>query len=270
MPIATNDLAAAGARPPSRIAKQQGNSSPQWGTSWAISGAPGVGSYDTTLNGVTLDGSTTGAMARANPASGNAYIYSLEGWVANSTAPFCMVLDRLWHNGGITITSTSAQTITSPTWPSRCPTSATDDTPSTGGHGVFLALETSSSVTSITQTVSVSYTNSAGTAGRTATNVQAISVAYGGGSFIPIGLQAGDVGVQSVQSLTLASSWISGTINLVAYRIVGTLAFPGNQPGRLDWYGAGSQRVYDNSCLFLASYIATNHYPVMTITETHG
>lgn len=267
MPIATNDLAAAGARPPTPIVKASGATA-TWASLWGQGGSPVTGVFDTTLNGVTLDGTTTGAVTRVNPASGSAYLYSLSGTYGSTVQGALFIVDRIWHNGGFTITSTSAQTITSPTWPSRCPTSATDDTPSTSGHGVLLAVEVSAAAGAATPVITVSYTNSAGTASRTGTSILTSPSSPGLGTWLPIGLQSGDVGVQSVQSLTLSASWISGTINLVAYRIIGVAPI-----GRVDWYTAGSGRIYDNSCL--AFVIATNGgtaapNPSFTLTETHG
>jgi len=99
---------------------------------WGVAGIPGAGSYDTTLNGVTL--SSTSAMVNGqipftDPSSGNSYLSRLVG---GATQYGTLVLaDRLWHNGGYTITSTSAQNSTTPTWPARC----ADGT--TNGDGVF-------------------------------------------------------------------------------------------------------------------------------------
>lgn len=111
---------------------------------WSLGGMPGAGAFDNTLNGVVLSSSSAvpnGAIPHIDPASNNAYLAYLE---AQATQPgVLMLLDRLWHNGGFTITSTSAQNITSPTWPSRCPTSGIDQTPSTNGLGVQLAVEVS-------------------------------------------------------------------------------------------------------------------------------
>src|SRR5215471_6060570 len=82
----------------------------------------GGGTPDTTLNGVVLSstgGVVAGQIFHMDPPGGtNAYLARFEASAA--TVPFyAAICDRLWHNGGITITSTSAQTIMSPTWPAR-------------------------------------------------------------------------------------------------------------------------------------------------------
>jgi hypothetical protein len=72
------------------------------------------------------------------------------------------------------------------------------------------------------------------------------------GVFYPIGLAAGDVGVRSVQSLTLSVSWASGTIHLVAYRPIARLDLAsGNVGSSLDAVTGGMPRLFDNSVPFL-------------------
>ena len=129
-----------------------------------------------------------------------------------TSAGTLVLADRLWHNGGFTITSTAAQTVTSATFPAR------DANGSTNGEGVLLGLEISAAAGAAAPTITVSYTNQDGTSGRTGTNSVATANSPSAGAFFPIGLQAGDRGVRSVQSLTLSASWVSGTMNLVAYR----------------------------------------------------
>jgi hypothetical protein len=236
---------------------------------WGVAGSPGAGAFDTTLNGVTLDSTATGAIPRANPASGKAYVFGLSANAGTNGAAQSGVfwlIDRLWHNGGFTITATTAQTIVSPTWPSRCPTSAIDDTPSTGGYSVLLGLEVSVATGAGTPTATISYTNSAGTAGRSGAMIAAGQASSPAQSFYPIGLQAGDTGVRSVQSLTLSATWTSGTINLVAYRILGAVsALSVGMLSQADWYALGSQRIYDGACL---SFLYNS--PAASITGLSG
>ena len=243
---------------------------------WGVAGSPAAGSYDSTLNGVTLDSTATGAIPRSNPASGKAYVASLSANAGTNGAAqsgIFWLIDRLWHNGGFTITSTAAQTIVSPTWPSRCPTSATDDTPSTSGYSVLLGLEVSATTGAGTPTATISYTNAAGTSGRSGAMIAAGVASSPNQSFYPIGLQAGDTGVRSVQSLTLSATWTSGTMNLVAYRVLAAISAASvGLLSQADWYALGSQRIYDGSCL---SFLYNS--PVASIaglsgqfTETQG
>ncbi len=213
---------------------------------WSLAGAPGAGGYDTTLNGVVLSSSSSlvaGQIPHYDPASGNSYLAYLQAMATQ--AGTLLLLDRLWHNGGFTITSTAAQSITSPTWPARCPTSGTDDTPATTGLGVMLAVEVSAATGAGTPTITVSYTNQAGTAGRTATNIIGTVATSAIGATYLLGLQAGDTGVRSVQSLTLSATWTSGTINLVAYRQLASLPLQALIPNAIDSLTGAGTRLYN-------------------------
>lgn len=235
---------------------------------WSLGGNPGAGSFDSTLNGVTLSSTSSqvaGQLRHVNPGSGNAY---LAGFSAISTqAGLLMLCDRIWHNGGFTITSTSAQNITSPTWPAR------DNSGSTNGDGVILGMEISSTVGAATPTITVAYTNQDGTGSRSATNSFAAASGAAACSFFPIGLQAGDTGVRSVQSVTLNASWVSGTMNLVAYRVLATVPLSGTYvPNGVDSLTGGFSRIYDGAVPFLIFIpsTTTNSNLSGTYQETHG
>lgn len=276
MAITTIDGALAGMRPPMFFSKAVTATlvAGRPASLWSLAGSPGAGSFDTTLNGVTLSSTSAlvnGQIPHYNPASGNAYLARFAA-KANQ-AGVVMLMDRLWHNGGFTITSTAAQNITSPTWPSRCPTSGTDDTPATTGHAVMLAVEVSAATGAGTPTITISYTNQAGTASRSATNIIATVASSAIGATYFIGLQAGDTGVRSVQSLTLSATWTSGTINLVAYRLITSVtcgaAFV---DGEADILTGGRPILYDGTVPWLVfqpnTTTASNISGVYQ--ETHG
>lgn len=220
MTITTLAAAIEGLRPSYPIIKSiPGNHSiGVFGTLWNLSPQPPLGSYDATLDGVALTAPVTGAIPWTDPDGSNrAYLGRLE--ITPSRADIGVVVpailaDRLWHNGGIDVTSTSAQSITSPTWPAR------DEVGQANGRGVFLALEVSAAMGAATPTITVEYTNSDGVAGRTGTNIFPAPSSAAAETTLLISLQAGDRGVRSVQSITLSASWLSGTINLVAFRPV--------------------------------------------------
>lgn len=276
MAITTLDGVVAGMRPPMFFSKAVTATlvAGRPASLWALGGAPGAGSFDTTLNGVTLSSSSAlvnGQIPHYDPVSGNSYLARLSA--SATQAGKLLLLDRIWHNGGYTITSTAAQNSTTPTWPSRCPTSGTDDTPATTGHGVMLAVEVSAATGAGTPTITISYTNSAGTAGRTATNIIATVATSAIGATYFIGLQAGDVGVRSVQSLTLSATWTSGTINLVAYRVLAELELPGNfVPNALDALTSGMPRIYNGTVpwVVFVPNTTTATYVSGTYVETQG
>lgn len=255
MAISSLDGAVAGMRPPMFFAKSATATlvAGRPASLWSLGGAPGAGAFDATLNGVVLSSSSAlvaGQLPHYDPASGNSYLARLSA--SATQAGKLLLLDRIWHNGGYTITSTSAQSITSPTWPSRCPTSGTSDTPATTGQGVLLAVEVSAAVGAGTPTLTASYTNQAGTSGRTATNIIATVASSAIGAVYFLGLQAGDTGVRSVQSLTLSATWTSGTINMAAYRMLAEMELPGAFiPNAIDALTSGMPRIYDGAVPWL-------------------
>lgn len=246
MAITTLDGTIAGMQPPLWFAKNVTGTmvaGRPWSL-WALAGAPGAGAFNATLNGVTLTAPQNGQIPFTDPSSGNAYLARLQGQV---TIPgTLLLLDRIWHNGGYTITSTSGQNSTSPTWPAR------DNAGATSGDGILLAVEVSATTGAGTPTLTVIYTNQAGTGSRTATNIIPTVASSAAGSFYMLGLAAGDTGVRSVQTLTLSATWTSGTINLVAYRIIASLEITAaNTPNALDPITGGFPRLYNGSVPFM-------------------
>lgn len=246
MAITTLDGALAGMQWPRPFAKAVTGTmvaGRPWST-WALAGNPGAGAYDTTLAGVALTSSTAGCLNFVNPVSGNSYLARLS---ASATIAGTLILcDRLWHNGGFTITTTTAQTVNSATLPAR------DNTGTTDGAGVLCGIEVSAACGAAAPAPTISYTNSANTGSRSAGLAFATANSPAAGSFFPFGLQAGDLGIRSIQSLTLGTSWVSGTINLVMYRPLAYLELTGAfVPNALDALTSGFPRIMDSSCLFL-------------------
>lgn len=249
MPISTLDQATAGAQWPRQFGKAVTPTlvagRPQ--SLWALAGNPGAGAFDATLAGVALSSTAAqvnGQIPFTNPVSGNSYLHRLQG---QATIPGTLMLcDRLWHNGGFTITSAIAQTVNSAAFPAR------DVNGSVNGEGVLLGLEISAAAGAAAPTITVGYTNSANVASKSAANYIATANSPAAGSFFPIGLQAGDIGVRSIQTLTLSASWLSGTMNLVAYRVLAMLELTGsNVPNAIDFLTGGSVRMMDGSVPFL-------------------
>ena len=212
-------------------------------TYWGVAGVPGAGTWDNTLNGVVLSSTSApvlGQLHCTDPVSGNQHLSTV---VASATQSGTLwILDRLWHNGGITITSTSSQSITSPTWPAR------DDNGATLGDGLLCGVEVSSATGAGTPTITIGYTNSANTSGRTATNWVPTVASSIAGTFYPVGLQSGDKGIRSIQSITLSATWTSGTINVVVYRILGMILI--NQPsggGMVDGITGGLGQMFNGT-----------------------
>lgn len=207
-----------------------------------LGGNPGAASAPTPgLAGAALT-TYTGQLPYNNSGGSECRLSRLQGSV--TTAGTLLLCDRLWHNSGITITQITAHTINSVAWPER------DRAGSTNGEDVLIGVEVSAATGAGTPTLTIGYTNSAGTASRTATNINAAVASSAIGAFYPIGLQAGDVGVRSVQTFTLSATWTSGTIHLVAYRVLARLELD-RLAGAVDALTGGLAKAYDNTVPFL-------------------
>lgn len=188
-----------------------------------VSGMPGAWS-----NGAPgLSGRATDGLTLAD--SGSIYIrassapYSyLRGFTASSSvACGVFLIDILWANSGVSATTTTAQTITSVSWPAR------DINGLTLGEGVevgvlFIATATNAAITNTT----MNYTGSNGATNQTAT-ISSVSGNSVVGSLYPFQLAAGSDGVRGIQSLTLGTTYTTAnSICLIAFRRLALLTNP--------------------------------------------
>ena len=203
----------------------------------AVAPSPGIG-------GAVLT-TYSGQIPFANPGAGNTYLSRFQGQATQ--AGTLLLCDRLWHNSGITITSTSLQSFTgSAQIPAR------DATGTNAGVQVYAGVEVSVATGSGTPTLTLTYTNSSGTGSKTSTNTVATVATSIAGTFYPIGLAAGDVGIQKADGITLSATWTSGTIHVVLYRILARLELTGaNVPNAIDALTSGFTRLYDNTVPFI-------------------
>lgn len=210
-------------------------------------GFPGAATAPTGLNGTAL---TSYAGQIPFPAAVSGDFVELAGFDATQGGSVggVWLLDRLWHNGSISSTTTTAQNITHPGLPAR------DRSASSNGDGVFLAMEVSTTTGngSPVTTITASYTDSAGNAGNTA-SITSFPTTAVAGTWVPFNLAAGDTGVRTVESLTLGTSLVSGTVHLVMFRpiafiplaIAGVGASMAPMPPRRMWDSSVPMMVYD-------------------------
>jgi hypothetical protein len=203
-----------------------------------VPGTPG-------LAGRVTDGMTTtdaGCLPLWTPTGS---LYLTASYILPSVAETVMIADVLWVNSGLVVTTTTAQTVNSVTLPAR------DLNGSTNGEGVAIGIIVTTATTNAAAitNMTVSYTNSDGTAGRTATlaSFAATSVV---GSFYIFQLASGDKGVRSIQSVTLGTSLVTGAVSLVMYKpakLMGSaLANTASPPF---FQGNPGSRLYTGSCL---------------------
>ena len=210
---------------------------------WAV-GTPGV-------NGRVTDGTTVadyGCIPIPNAATGANYLTALE--MASSINHTNDFFDVLWVNTGLVVTTTTAQAITTPTLPAR------DINGTTVGEGCTIALlvTTVSTNAAANAGITVTYTNSKGVGSRVATlsaiagsQLPATAVV---GTIIWFQLAAGDTGVQSIQSITLTTTLLTGAISLMICRDISTIGTAVVNVSTPKLIGSPGIRLYNGTCLF--------------------
>lgn len=241
MAITTLDQLLAGLQPSLPFIKATAScTAGTWQTLWYVAGRPAAGSGPASLASATLDSTTTGALSFTNPSSGRlSYLARL--FASSAQIGTLMVYDRLAHYGFANATA--------PPYVMSSPVSA----PSARGGVGELWLEAPTAYTSGAATVAVSYTNQAGTTGRTVT--AAAPGTCTANAMFPLLLQSGDTGAKSVASVTVGSANLagSGTSNIVILRRLAEIPVgTANLGNTLDALALGFQQVYDSSCLAFA------------------
>ena len=252
MAITTEDGVVAGLKPPVRFQKASftGEAAGYFHDLGVVAGQPGTRILGAPgMAGATVAfGALGGDLNWSNPASGNAYLAKLSVSVGANLVGF-LLWDLLWYQSGIAETTTTAQTVNSVAWPAR------DRNGSTNGDGieVWMHCTTVTGNAGAIANTSYSYTNQAGTAGRSANLVSSWPITGVAGTVVPFGLQGSDVGVRSVQSVTLGTSYVSGQVELFAVRPVAFVPFVGATSGMLlDWAQLGFPQLYNDSSLYMA------------------
>jgi hypothetical protein len=159
---------------------------------WQYDGQPAGGSAPGAVAAPTR--ATAGAIGQANPGGGRQKWLTYACALSNQGGAL-QLYDRLLHISSLSGTVATAQTVGGAL------------TRSTGGAGNEIWVEIYSQIGSSAVGVTASYTNQAGTSGRT---TQATAIGSTGfreaQRVIKLPLQAGDTGVQAVASVTLAGT----------------------------------------------------------------
>lgn len=246
MAITTLDGAIAGMKPPAYFAKALSGTlvAARPFSPFYLAGSPGAAVAPTPgIAGVAL--TSYAGQIPIPAASTNTHLARFSG-VSSAQPGMLLLCDRLWHNSGIVVTTTTAQTINSAAWPAR------DRNGTTNGDDVLVGLEVSTVTGAGASVISISYTDSGNTAGNTGSALIPYVAASAAGTFYPFSLAAGDSGVRSIQSYTSTVSMTSGTVHLVAYRVLATLELPAaGIPNAVDALTSGMPRCYDTTVPFL-------------------
>ena len=216
---------------------------------------PNAGAIPTTP--VACNANTAGAILAEPRLSSltNAYFIAQLELASFANAFTSLVLiDRLSHQGGLSGAATAVQT-------ANLPTAALPRY--TDGEGVMAAIEIYVALGTLAQTVTVSYTNQAGVAGRISKPVVIGAASDNAvGRFIPIPLQDDDTGLRSVESVTPSSSTgAAGNYGITLYKPLMLIPNISNQVHAMQQrclnpfvggYGC-SPEIIDDACLaFLA------------------
>lgn len=249
--------------PPAGLGAYTGNSFPfmKTGTAADVAGCwyctakdagfPGAWSPGTPgINGRVTDGTTAadnGCIPIKNPSVGANYLTEIQ--MASSVNHAHLFFDCLWVNSGIAVTTTTAQAITTPSLPAR------DINGTTNGEGCMIGLlvTTANTNAAAIANTTISYTNSDGVAGRTATlsaiagsQIPATPVI---GTIVWFNLAAGDKGVRSIQSITLGTSLAAGAVSLMIARDIAMIGTTIPNVSAQKIIGAPGIRLYNGTCM---------------------
>ena len=221
-------------------------------------GAPGAWLPGTPgLNGRNTNGTLSadaGCISAGTPSSGANYIRDIS--ISASVAGTFILADVLWVNSGLVVTTTTAQAITQPTLPAR------DNLGTTNGHGIGAGLLVTTATTNaaVINNITLQYTNSNGVAGRTGTMSYPATAVIG--TFVPFQLAQGDIGIRSIQSITLGTSLTAGAVSLICFNFLAISPVPLANVGSLAFQRKLDLKLNNEHCLlpfWLASTtIATN------------
>ena len=207
---------------------------------WAI-GTPG-------LSGRATDGTTAAdnGCIRVPTATGANYLTYASLTPSVVCAPW--LFDVLLVNSGIVVTTLTAQTLNTVALPAR------DATGTTNGEGVWAGLLVATTTTNVAvnSTMTITYTNSDNVGSRTGivSTAAPFPITAVLGTVVWFQLQAGDKGVRSVQSITLAVSLGAGAVSLIlAKPIFSQAALVANVGGAVTPPSNPGTRLYNGSCL---------------------
>jgi hypothetical protein len=218
------------------------------------SGAPGAWSPGTPgINGRNTSGSTiadSGCVFAGNPTTGQNYIRNIA--MAASQPGMFILADVLWVNTGLVVTTTTAQAITQPTLPAR------DNLGTSNGFGVGAGILVTTATTNASAigNITIIYTNSNGVTGRIGTMASFPATAVVG-TFVPFQLGSGDVGVRSIQSITIGTSLVTGAISLVCFNFLATSPITLANVGSTGFQARLDLKLNNDHCL-LPFWLASN------------
>ena len=213
-----------------------------------LNGNPGAGTLagTSTASGVVPTDATAGCpVINAFGATNVGYLTRVD--LASPLASRLAIFDMLFKAGAYAFTAGTTSLSAQPSFLGRCPDGV--------GNGNEIWIEVSTAfVTGTAWQVQVTYTNQAGTTGRTsiisaAQNAAALTL----GKMFQIALQAGDSGVRTIESVIVTNggtAMTAGAFNVLVLRpLWNNRVTVANGGGVDDWFKTGAPIVYEDSAL---------------------
>lgn len=171
------------------------------------------------------------------------YLTRAEAW-CNLAHPL-MIIDRLYHKSGLDGTLATAQAIANGAYPRA-------DANLLNGVGVMLAVVRFAAVGATQVNVQASYTNELGVAGRTTPAVPFFVASNVNYEMRILPWQSGDMGIRSVQSVTLsATTGTAGNFGVVLFKPICSFTLPPTNPVTYDALALGMPVVDDDAVWML-------------------
>jgi hypothetical protein len=220
-----------------------------WKTGVATIPAPGLTPATAGAGGTSYNRLSESGAAIPIP-SGALRLAALRASLDSTQEATLMLVDRLVACSGLALNVLTPQTVTLPTLPRH-----------TDGKGVFAAIELYTVAAVASSSYTLSYTNQDGTSGRTTGTIVDPFVASAGnqvGNVRIFGLQAPDMGVKTVNTLTLSagSHSTAGDLGVTLFRpisvfTVGPTTEVSNRLKPRDWLDMALAEVQSDACLSL-------------------
>jgi len=213
-----------------------------------LAGSPGAGvlAGTSTANGVVPTAATAGAPL-INAFGGGAVGYLSGVEISSTVVSRVNIYDLVFKAGAYAFTAGTTALSAQPSFASRMPGA------NYGGTEIWVQVSTAF-VTGTSWQVQVTYTNQAGVAGRTTVvSAAAAAAALSLGKEFLLALQAGDSGVQKIESVIVTNggtAMTAGAFNvLVRRRLLSTRIATANGTTKLDLFGTGMPVVHSDSCI---------------------
>lgn len=221
-----------------------------WFTPFDLAGNPGAGTLaGTSTTAGVVPTATDAGFPPINAFGGSNTGYLSQVQFASTAACRIKVFDLVWKGGAYAFTAGTTTLSAQPSYSARVP-GGTDYT----GTQIWIEVSTAF-VTGTAWQVQVTYTNQAGTAGRTGIILPATSAAgLTLGRMYQLGLQAGDSGVQKIESVIVTNgvtAMTAGNFNVLVMRPLWSGRVPLNNGADIhDLTKTGMSQVFATSALY--------------------